>query len=141
MSWARRATEERGAAAVEFALVALLLVTLLLGIVQFGFLFYQWVQITHAAREGARWAALQHPAGSVSTPDTVRWKVAQAAPGMALTDADIDVSVPNPTIGDAGKPVTVTVRYAVPVFTPLMQSILGSGETFVLRSTAVMRIE
>lgn len=132
---------DEGASAVEFALVSVALVMLLVGIVQFGFLFYQWVEITHAAREGARWAALEHPAGSVGTPDTVRWKVAQAAPGMALTDADIDVSPANPSIADVGDPASVTVRHAVPLFTPLMQALFGGGETFVLQSTAVMRIE
>jgi Flp pilus assembly protein TadG len=133
---------EEGAAAVEFALVAMILVVLLLGIMQFGYLFYQWNEITHAAREGARWAALEYPGGSVATPDTVRYKVAQAAPGMALTDADISVSPENPGIGDVGTPATVTVSHAVPLFTPLMQSIFGTSDnTFVLRSTATLRIE
>lgn len=134
-------TDDAGASAVEFALVSVALVTLLVGVIQFGYLFYQWVEVTHAAREGARWAALEHPAGSVGTPGTVRYRVTQASPGMALTDADIDVDPANPTIADAGKPVTVTVRHAVPLFGPLMQAIFGTGETFSLRSTAVMRIE
>lgn len=132
---------DTGASAVEFALVSVVLVTLLVGVIQFGYLFYQWVELTHAAREGARWAALEHPAGSVGTPDTVRYKVAQAAPGMTLTDADIDVDPTNPTIADAGKPVTVTVRHSVPLFTPFMETLFGTAGAFSLSSTAVMRIE
>lgn len=132
---------DTGASAVEFALVSVALVTLLVGVIQFGYLFYQWVEITHAAREGARWAALEHPAGSVGTPGTVRYKVAQSAPGMALTDADIDVSPANPTIADVGNPATVTVRHAVPLFAPLMEALFGTGNAFTLSSTAVMRIE
>lgn len=132
---------DTGASAVEFALVSVALVTLLVGVIQFGYLFYQWVEITHAAREGARWAALEHPAGSVGTPGTVRYTVARAAPGMALTDADIDVNPANPTIADVGKPATVTVRRAVPLFAPLMETVFGSSGTFSLSSTAVMRIE
>lgn len=132
---------DAGASAVEFALVSVALVTLLVGVIQFGYLFYQWVELTHAAREGARWAALEHPAGSVGTPGTVRYTVAQAAPGMALSDGDIDVDPPNPTIADAGRPVTVTVRRAVPLFGPIMQAVFGTGDTFSLSSTAVMRIE
>ncbi|MDO8881287.1 MAG: pilus assembly protein [Coriobacteriia bacterium] len=136
------AYSDEGAAAVEFALVAMILVVLLLGIMQFGYLFYQWNEITHAAREGARWAALEYPGGSVGTPDTVRYKVAQAAPGMALTDVDILVSPENPGIDDVGEPATVIVSHAVPLFTPLMQNIFGtSDDTFVLRSTATLRIE
>ncbi|MBN2404251.1 MAG: pilus assembly protein [Coriobacteriia bacterium] len=138
----RHSPSDEGAAAVEFALVSMILVTLLIGIMQFGYLFYQWNEITHAAREGARWAALEYPAGSVVTPDTVRYKVAQAAPGMELTDADITVSPTAPTIEDVGDPATVTVTWAVPLFTPLMQSIFStSDDTFVLRSTATLRIE
>jgi len=119
-----------------------MLILLLIGIMQFGFLFYQWNEITHAAREGARWSALEYPGGSVSTPDTVRFKVAQAAPGLELTDADIAVSPETPSIGDVGDPATVTVTWAVPLLTPLMQSIFSTTEdTFLLRSTATLRIE
>jgi Flp pilus assembly protein TadG len=45
---------QKGAAAVEFALIAPLLFVLLFGIVEFGFLLYNQVMITNAAREGAR---------------------------------------------------------------------------------------
>jgi len=142
MGFLKRDRSEEGAAAVEFALVAMILVTLLVGIMQFGYLFFQWNEITHAAREGARWAALEYPAGSVATPDTVRYKVAQAAPGMGLTDADIVVTPENPGIGDVGDPATVTVTHDVPLFTPIMQNIFGTTDsTFTLQSTATLRIE
>ena len=133
---------DEGAAAVEFALVALILFTLLLGIMQFGYLFFQWNEITHAAREGARWAALEYPAGSVATPDTVKYKVWQAAPDMGLTDADITVTPTNPGIDDVGDPATVTVTRNVPIFAPLIQNILGTSEVSIkLTSTATLRIE
>lgn len=44
----------RGQSLVEFALVVPLLLLLLLGIVQFGFIFNSYVTLTNAAREGAR---------------------------------------------------------------------------------------
>jgi len=138
---AHRRSRDEGASAVEFALVSMVLVLILVGIIQFGYLFYQWVEITHAAREGARWASLEHPAGSIGTPDTVRFKVAQSAPGMALTDAEITVSPADPDIGDVGDPATVTVTHEVPIFTPIMQAMFGSDGTFTLSSTASMRIE
>jgi TadE-like protein len=49
---------DAGAAAVEFALVSVLLFTLLFGIVQYGYFFLQSSAAEHAAREGARAAAL-----------------------------------------------------------------------------------
>ncbi len=45
---------ESGAAAVEFALVSLLLVTILFGILQYGFYFWARSSASAAVREGAR---------------------------------------------------------------------------------------
>lgn len=53
-----RLRDDRGAAAVEFALVCVLLVMLLVGIVQFGRAYTAQLAVTHAAREGARAAAV-----------------------------------------------------------------------------------
>ena len=49
---------EQGAALVEFAIVAMLLITLVLGIIEFGWVFNGWIMLTGAAREGARVAAV-----------------------------------------------------------------------------------
>jgi Flp pilus assembly protein TadG len=52
------AGQEQGAAAVEFALVITLLMAILGGIVDFGFLFNAQISLTHAAREGVRVEAI-----------------------------------------------------------------------------------
>ena len=61
--WKRQARrclhEKRGASLVEFALVVPLLVALLLGIIEFGWLFNAQITLTSLAREGARKAAVQ----------------------------------------------------------------------------------
>ncbi|MDX2200540.1 MAG: TadE/TadG family type IV pilus assembly protein [Phycisphaerae bacterium] len=49
----------RGAAAVEMALVTPLLLTMLFGIIEYGWVFSVRQTLTHAAREGARVAVLQ----------------------------------------------------------------------------------
>src|SRR5215831_8178385 len=54
----RHARSQRGAELIEFALVLPLLLLLVLGIVDFGFLFQRMEVITNAAREGARIAVL-----------------------------------------------------------------------------------
>jgi hypothetical protein len=51
---------ERGAAAVEMALIAPLLFTILFGIVEFGWAFSQVLDVRHGAREGARLAAVNY---------------------------------------------------------------------------------
>ena len=50
----RRPRRERGAAAVEFALVMIPLITLLLGSIQFGFYFFSAQSASSAGRETAR---------------------------------------------------------------------------------------
>ena len=53
-----RVSSERGAELIEFALVLPLLLLVVLGIVDFGFLFQRMEVVTNAAREGARMAVL-----------------------------------------------------------------------------------
>jgi len=49
---------ESGAEVIEFALTLPLLLLVVLGIVEFGFVFQQYEVVTNAAREGARLASL-----------------------------------------------------------------------------------
>ena len=58
MTHVRAQRDERGAAAVEFGLVALVFFTLLFGIIQFGLWFWAWQATAHAAREASRVAAV-----------------------------------------------------------------------------------
>lgn len=54
----RRERGQVGAAAVEFAIVLPLLMTLLFGIIEMGFVMNRWITVTHAAREGVRQLAI-----------------------------------------------------------------------------------
>lgn len=54
----RRARREDGAAAVEFALVSLLLLTLVFGIIGFGVIFAQQLSLGNGARQGARYGVV-----------------------------------------------------------------------------------
>jgi hypothetical protein len=55
---AARWSGESGAELIEFALVLPLLLLVMLGIIDFGFLFQRYEVLTNAAREGARVAIL-----------------------------------------------------------------------------------
>ena len=46
--------DQRGSPAVEFAMIAPILILLVFGIVQFGFAFYTYNEMFNGAREGAR---------------------------------------------------------------------------------------
>ncbi|HEY3317886.1 MAG TPA: TadE family protein [Coriobacteriia bacterium] len=129
-----RMREETGAAAVEFALVVVLLFMLLLGIMQFGLTMSQWLQVVHSAREGARWAALQAPESEVRT------RVANAA--TPITPKRIDISPGDyATPAGIGKPVTVTVYYDPAVISPLFGGLMGIAGIPELKSSATLRVD
>jgi len=104
--------DDRGAAAVEFALVFPLLVVLLFGIVEFGSIYNAQVMITGAAREGARTMAVTGSAASARTA------VIDATGGLApaLVAADITVS---PAACTSTTDVEVTISYDKPFLTGL----------------------
>jgi len=135
----RRMRHDGGASAVEFAIVSIVLILLLTGIVQFGYTFFQYLEIVHAAREGARWASLGVDPGSVGDPESVRGRVAAAAPGLApgLTDAQIQIG--EESVGGQVA-VTVQVEYESPVFVPMIGDIVG-GSAIPLQSAATLRME
>ena len=54
----RRRRQDRGAAAVEFALISVILFTLIFGTVQYGLYFWSLQSGSQAAREAARQAAV-----------------------------------------------------------------------------------
>ena len=56
----RKAWWKRGTAVVEMAIVLPLFLMLVLGAIEYGWLFYNVQQITNAARQGARIAILPH---------------------------------------------------------------------------------
>lgn len=56
-AWRARQRSERGAAAVEFALVAPFVLLLLFGMVTTGFAYSDHLSITNAVREGARFGS------------------------------------------------------------------------------------
>ena len=75
----RDGTPDAGAAAVEFALVSVLLLTILFGILQYGYFFFQATAVEHAAREGARLASLGiPPAGCDAYAATVQQRAGAA---------------------------------------------------------------
>ncbi len=84
----RRGPRERGAAAVEFALVLPLLLLLVLGGIDYGLYFSDSMALRDAARAGARSAALE-PGTSL---DDVADAVESAASG-ATGDATVRVEV------------------------------------------------
>lgn len=128
---------ERGASAVEFALVSVLLLTLLFGILQYGYFFFQQVSNAHAAREGARQAAvgLSGPYSTCANfkNNFIKNRSGAATSGLAVAVSTVPASNPQP-----GDEIDVTVTYHPTKFGfPFVPFISGTTES----STGKARIE
>ncbi|HSJ27466.1 MAG TPA: TadE/TadG family type IV pilus assembly protein, partial [Acidimicrobiia bacterium] len=96
----RRRDAERGAALVEFAVLAPLLILLVLGIVEFGWLFGQYNDVRHGAREGGRFAAVAR--APLDEADVVD-RVCSAMDGLDAGMTTIEVTMGQiDTDGNAG---------------------------------------
>ncbi|HYI45850.1 MAG TPA: TadE/TadG family type IV pilus assembly protein [Actinomycetota bacterium] len=91
---------EKGAAAVEFALIASILFMFVFGIIEFGRIFSELEVMNSAAREGARAAAVRGTAADVESA------VEAAAAPYALDGAPAADKVCSDTT--SGEPVTVS---------------------------------
>jgi Flp pilus assembly protein TadG len=132
---------ETGAELVEFALVFPLLLLVVLGIVDFGFLFQQYEVVTNAAREGARIAVLP----DYSATDAQN-RAADYLTAAGLTSAPAPVvgaPVPVSIGGNCMSTVTVTVTYPHQfVFLSGIGAYFGSTfGTTTLRASSTMRTE
>lgn len=77
---------DRGASAVEFAILFPVFAMLAFGTISFGFAFEKWISVTQAAREASRFAATYPmPSGGVSPWLTDVTTVAKEAAGITAT--------------------------------------------------------
>lgn len=120
MAIRRSVADERGATAVEFAVVLPLLMLLLFGIIEFGMTFWRAQSLEAAAREGARIASL-----SQSTRSDITAAVDNAIGGAPFASAPTVAVTPDqsqPCNLRSGQTVTVTVNAPVTIEIPLWGS-------------------
>jgi Flp pilus assembly protein TadG len=134
----RRGARERGAVAVEFALVLPIFLGLVLGIAEFGRAFNIQVSLSEAARETARYAAIHCAETGYSASSAQNAGVA-SAPSVGLTTADIGVSYSGTGTCSAGNNAVVTVSYTTPWMTGFPQLIPGMPATLSIQGKGVMR--
>lgn len=123
---------EDGQAITEFALILPILVALLLGIIQFGIVFNNYLTITDAARAGARKAAVSRFLGD----NGAAAKVTAQNSAQELNQTDLKVTVTSTNWDVPGSDVNVTVTY------PYSINILGwTVKAGDLSSTTKERLE
>lgn len=133
---ARNDSPDRGAAAVEFALLLPLLLLLVFGIIDFGRALNAQITLTQAAREGARLAALGDADANVVSGTRA------AATGLG----PVGVTVNSCPVG-AGTGVNAVVQTSYPFtfVTPIsaIASLFGRGfgPTMTLTAQGVMPCE
>ena len=148
-SMAGRLKSERGAELIEFALVFPLLLLVLVGIIDFGFLFQRYEVLTNATREGARLAVLP----GYEEPDVQSRVCAFLTTGGVPTNGcpgtptNPLVTVLNETLTVGGQPISVRrVRVAYThnfmFIGPFVGFFGGSWNNVkVITTEAVMRTE
>lgn len=116
---------ERGAAAVEFALLAPVLIVVLLGIMEFGRAYNVQVTLTNAAREGARSMAIHNS----QAPARTAVKTAAAHLNPTLSDANIAFGTASCTVDSQ---MTVTISYNLSTITGIAGPFAMTGKGTML---------
>jgi Flp pilus assembly protein TadG len=115
--------DERGQTAVEFALVAPILLVILLAVIQVGVALHDYVTLTDAARAGARQAIVArfHNGDLTAANQAVRNSAA------SLDQSKLGVSITDPAWSTSGSLVTVTTTYPYSIDIPLLGIEVASG--------------
>lgn len=134
---------QRGAAAVEFALVVPVLIILVFGITDFGLMFNNQAVVANASRDAAR--AASFGANKAAIQAVVTTEVASlpnvvfpVTTNVTCTKVNGTNCVTYDTDAVSGGTVTVTITYIHKWLTP---SLIGLPNTLTVTKTSQMRIE
>lgn len=138
---------QKGVAALEFAIVAPLLSLIAFGIIEFGMLIHNKQVIINASREGAR-AGIVRDSTYFLSESALKQLVKDYCTqrlidfgGTTLTDSDIVLNPPTDSARMAaaiGSDFTVNMSYNYKFLAP---SLLGMGSTTTISNLALMKME
>jgi Flp pilus assembly protein TadG len=127
-----RFRSQKGQAMTEFAIVAPILLLILMGIMQLGVVYNNWVTLTDAARAGARKAAVCRSGCSPDATTAATNAVKNSAAN--LNQANLGVTVTSTWAQGADATVTATYPWAINV----MGVVVASG---TMTATTTERVE
>ena len=123
--------KKRGQAIVEFALILPVFILILLGIMEFGLVFHQYLVVTAASREGARVAALG--GSDAETLTMVNTSAVSINAGQLTTTI-------TPANRVKGQTVSVQVTNPVTIRAPLIAQVFPQNP-FPVTGTTILRVE
>jgi Flp pilus assembly pilin Flp len=113
-----RSGDERGAVAVEFAVLLPLMMVILFGTIAFGIALSRLQAYVSAAREGARYAAVHcAPQALVCSQGLIQSRVVAAAAGNPINGS---VAISTDCSVNHGAPVTVSWPQPIPIEVPFV---------------------
>jgi len=115
---------ERGAAAVEFAILLPLLLMLVLGTIEFGRAYNAQITLTNAARDGVRVMA-------INNDPTAAKKAAQNAAASISTIPVSNITLSTTTCS-TGNQVTLTIKYTLSTITGIAGPFPMTGKGVML---------
>jgi Flp pilus assembly protein TadG len=139
LTGAPRWKSERGAELIEMVVVTPLLLLMLFGIIDFGFMFQRYVVLTNAAMEGARVGVLP---GYTAADAQTRATTYAATGGVPGTVNAVATTVNLPATGGTtwpGVQVTVTHVYTYPYIGPIVGLFNRSFASVTLTASSTMR--
>ncbi|MBX7445201.1 MULTISPECIES: TadE/TadG family type IV pilus assembly protein [unclassified Arthrobacter] len=116
---------ERGAAAVEFAILLPLLLMLVLGTIEFGRAYNAQITLTNAARDGVRVMAINNDPAAAKTAA----QNAAASVSSTIPASDIILST---TTCSTGNQVTLTIKYTLSTITGIAGPFPMTGKGVML---------
>ncbi len=132
---------ERGTALVEFALVIPVLLLVLFGTLEFAKAFNYWIDETHLAAEGARWAVVNSNPGGGSLQQYIQQQAdSSQLRGLAHVCITFPANPSSGTSGQVGDPVQVTVKSNYS-WMPFIASRASLAPTIAIQGSATMRLE
>ena len=117
-----------GQSLVEFALIATILITLLLGVADFGLAFRAKIVIQNAVAEGGYWA-FQHPRDNTAVRNVIVQEAAKQ--GITVVPSNITISCSG---GNNTEQTTITLQYSH----PMLFTFIIPSSTVVMSERTVM---
>lgn len=121
---------ERGAAAVEFAIIVPVLVALLLGIMEFSRAYNAQASLSAAAREGVRVMAISNdPVASRTAAKSTAASLSPALADSNITFKNLDTGT---TTCATGNRIAVTITYSLSTMTGIAGPFTMTGQGAML---------